>query len=217
MTKQAKADCFSKQQFLDFVIHRGALAFGEYRLKSGRTSPYFFNTGVFNHGADLYKLACFYAAAIIASGIKYDQIFGPAYKGIPLACAVVIALDREFKQQVPFCSSRKEKKTHGDTGLFLGAAPAGRVLIVDDVLTAGTSIHGSINILRQAGAIPVSALVALDRCEHGLNQESAAHDIEAAGLAFISIIDLHDVLGWLSQDNSYATEHNALQTHINNL
>ncbi|MGV0005428.1 MAG: orotate phosphoribosyltransferase [Candidatus Porifericomitaceae bacterium WSBS_2022_MAG_OTU9] len=217
MTEAAKAEPFSKQQFIDFVIHQGALAFGEYRLKSGRTSPYFFNTGVFNKGTYLYKLACFYAAAINASGIEYDQIFGPAYKGIPLACAIVIALDREFKQQVPFCSSRKEEKTHGDAGLFLGAAPAGRVLIVDDVLTAGTSIRGSIDILRQAGATPVSALVALDRCEHGLNMEPAAHDIKAAGLEFMSIIDLHDILEWLSRDHSHATEHSALHAHIKSL
>ena len=203
----------NKQEFIDFAMASEALAFGEYRLKSGRHSPYFFNTGAFNKGADLYRLCRFYATAIRAAGLEFNQIFGPAYKGIPLACNLVAVLDNEFEQRVAFSCNRKEEKKHGDSGVFMGAKPEGKVLIVDDVLTAGTSIKSSISMLRAAGADPVAAVVALDRCEPG-EQQAAAAEIRAMGLELISIIDVSDMLAWLASKPEFAKEHGAMLGHL---
>ena len=202
-----------KQEFIDFAMASKALAFGEYRLKSGRSSPYFFNTGAFNEGADLYRLCRFYATAIDAAGLEFNQVFGPAYKGIPLACNLVTALDQEFGRRVTFCCNRKEEKTHGDGGVFMGAKPEGKVLIVDDVLTAGTSIKASAGMLRKAGAEPVAAVVALDRGELG-ERQPAATEIRAMGLELVSIIDVNDMLSWLAAKPELAQEHGAMLGHV---
>ena len=190
-----------QEQFLDFVINRQILRFGEFTLKSGRQSPYFFNAGLFNTGAALAFIGQCYAAAIQQAGLEYDVIFGPAYKGIPLAAATSIALANNFACDKPYCFNRKEAKDHGEGGTIVGAPLAGRVLVVDDVITAGTAIREVMTIISQAKATAAGVLVALDREERGQQVElSAIGEIRKEfGLPVVSIIALGQIIDYLQQ------------------
>ncbi len=193
-----------QQHFIEFAIRRNVLRFGEFQLKSGRTSPYFFNAGLFNTGEDLLELSKAYAAALQRSGLDYDIIFGPAYKGIPLATVTAMALASEG-QNKPFAFNRKEKKDHGEGGNIVGAPLEGKVLIVDDVITAGTAIRESIDLIRAAGAEPAGVLIALDRQERGTGELSAIQEVEQDfGLPVVSIIQLDQVLDYLSNQPDFA-------------
>ncbi|MGM0767794.1 MAG: orotate phosphoribosyltransferase [Pseudomonadota bacterium] len=193
-----------QQHFIEFAIRRNVLRFGEFKLKSGRTSPYFFNAGLFNTGEDLLELSKAYAAAVQRSGLDYDIIFGPAYKGIPLATVTAMALASEG-QSKPFAFNRKEKKDHGEGGNIVGAPLEGRVLIVDDVITAGTAIRESIDLIRTAGAEPAGVLIALDRQERGNGERSAIQEVEQEfGLPVVSIIQLEQVLDYVSNRPDFA-------------
>lgn len=186
-----------QQQFIEFAIRRNVLRFGEFTLKSGRTSPYFFNAGLFNTGEDLVELSKAYAAALQRSGLDYDIIFGPAYKGIPLATVTAMALASEGTNK-PFAFNRKEKKDHGEGGNIVGAPLQGKVLIVDDVITAGTAIRESIEIIRREGAEPAGVLIALDRQERGNGELSAIQEVKKEfGIPVVSIIALDQVLDYL--------------------
>lgn len=186
-----------QQKFIEFAIRRNVLRFGEFTLKSGRTSPYFFNAGLFNTGEDLLELSKAYAAALQRSGLNYDIIFGPAYKGIPLATVTAMALAADGENK-PFAFNRKEKKDHGEGGNIVGAALQGNVLIVDDVITAGTAIRESIDIIRGAGAEPAGVLIALDRQERGAGELSAIQEVKKDfGIPVVSIITLDQVLDYL--------------------
>ncbi len=189
-----------QKQFLDFVISRQILKFGEFTLKSGRQSPYFFNAGLFNTGAALGFIGRCYAAAIQHAGLDYDVIFGPAYKGIPLAAATSIALAEHFGSDKPYCFNRKEAKDHGEGGTIVGAALAGRVLVIDDVITAGTAIREVMGIISQAKATAAGVVVALDREERGQGELSAIGEIRKEfGLPVVSIIGLQQIIGYLQQ------------------
>lgn len=187
-----------KDDFLAFAIARRVLLFGEFKTKAGRLSPYFFNAGLFDDGAALKRLGEFYAEAILASGLKFDGLFGPAYKGIPLAAAVAIALAARGVN-VPFTYNRKETKDHGEGGSLVGAPLAGRVLIVDDVISAGTSVRESVGLIRAAGAAPCGVAIALDRMERGTGTLSAVQEVERdAGLPVVAIANLEDLLAYLA-------------------
>jgi orotate phosphoribosyltransferase len=184
-----------KHAFIELAMARGALKFGSFTLKSGRQSPYFFNAGLFNTGAALGELGACYADAIVAAGIEFDVLFGPAYKGIPLATAAATALAQRHGRDVPWCFNRKEAKDHGEGGNLVGAPLAGRVLVIDDVITAGTAIRESIGIIRGAGAEPCGVVLALDRQERGRGERSAVQEVEQdMGLPVASIITLADLL-----------------------
>lgn len=193
-----------QQQFIEFAIRRNVLRFGEFTLKSGRTSPYFFNAGLFNTGEDLLELSKAYAAALKRSGLNYDIIFGPAYKGIPLATVTAMALAAEGISK-PFAFNRKEKKDHGEGGNIVGAPLQGRVLIVDDVITAGTAIRESMELIRSSGAEPAGVLIALDRQERGAGELSAIQEVkEEFGIPVVSIIRLDQVLDYLQNRPEFA-------------
>lgn len=188
-----------QQEFLEFALTRGVLKFGEFTLKSGRTSPYFFNAGLFDTGQALAALGRWYAQTIVDSGIGFDMLFGPAYKGIPLVSVTAAALAEHHGRDLPWCFNRKEAKDHGEGGRLVGARLAGRVLIIDDVITAGTAIRESVEIIRAAGATPVGVALALDREERGKDGERSA--VEEAGREFgvqvASIVRLRDLISWL--------------------
>ena len=189
-----------QHEFIDFAIGAGVLRFGEFTLKSGRTSPYFFNAGLFNTGEHLARLGRFYARAIADSGIAFDVLFGPAYKGIPLAAAASIALADHHDRNVPWCFNRKEAKDHGEGGNLVGAGLEGNILVIDDVITAGTAIRESVDIIRAAGANLAGVVIALDRQERGTGQQSAIQEIEASyGITVASIIKLADLLDYLRE------------------
>ena len=193
-----------RQEFIRFAVGEKVLCFGEFKTKAGRMSPYFFNAGLFNHGAALKKLAQFYAKAIQASGVEYDMLFGPAYKGIPLVAAVAIAL-ADAGRDVPFAFNRKEAKDHGEGGSVIGAALEGRALIVDDVISAGTSVRESVELMRAAGAAPAGVVIALDRLERGAGALSAVQEVsQTYDLAVISIATLDDLAGYLAADPAMA-------------
>jgi orotate phosphoribosyltransferase len=180
-----------QREFLDLALARDALRFGRFTLKSGRESPYFFNAGLFNDGEALAVLGRCYAAAIVRSGLAFDMLFGPAYKGIPLAAAAAIALAREHGRNVPWAFNRKEAKDHGEGGHIVGHRLEGRVLIVDDVITAGTAVRESVALIRGTGARPVGIALALDRQERGQGERSAVQEVEAEfGLTCLSILSL---------------------------
>ena len=191
----------SAQDFLAYSLQREVLRFGEFKLKSGRVSPYFFNAGLFNRGSDLVRLGRYYAEAIVASGLEFDLLFGPAYKGIPLAAAVAMALQLEHGRDVPWAFNRKEAKDHGEGGNIVGAPLQGRVLIVDDVITAGTAIREAVDIIRAGGAEPVAVAIALDREERGRGDTSAIAEVESEfGLQVIRVARLTDLIAMLEAD-----------------
>ena len=189
-----------RQDFIRFAINERVLHFGEFKTKAGRMSPYFFNAGLFNHGVALKELAQFYAKAIHASGVAYDMLFGPAYKGIPLVAAVSIAL-ADRGRDVGYAFNRKEAKDHGEGGTVIGAPLAGRVLIVDDVISAGTSVRESVELIRGAGALPCGVAIALDRLERGAGELSAVQEVrQIYNIPVISIATLDDLVAWLTAD-----------------
>lgn len=189
-----------QRDFLDFVIDRGVLRFGAFTLKSGRVSPYFFNAGLFNSGAALARLGRYYAAAITDAGLEFDTLFGPAYKGIPLVSAVAIALAEQHNRDLPWCFNRKEAKDHGEGGLIVGAPLQGRVLIVDDVITAGIAIRETMQILEAHQAIPAGVVIALDRQERGQGALSAVQEVEHAyGIAVTGMVTLSDLVVYLTE------------------
>ena len=186
--------------FIDLALEREALRFGHFKLKSGRESPYFFNAGLFSDGKSAAVLGRCYAAAIVRSGIAFDMIFGPAYKGIPLATATVVALSEHHDRNVPYAFNRKEAKDHGEGGKVVGTSLHGRVLIVDDVITAGTAVRESLDIIRGAGAEPVAVALALDRQERGQGALTAVQEVEKEhGLKCVSIVTLADLIETLSR------------------
>ena len=190
-----------QRDFINFSIATDVLRFGSFTLKSGRQSPYFFNAGLFNTGATLARLGRFYAQAIVASGIQFDMLFGPAYKGIPLAAVTAIALAEQHGIDLPYAFNRKEEKDHGEGGSIVGAPLSGRVLIIDDVITAGTAIREALQIIHAAGAEPVGVAIALDRQERGTGDRSAIQEVEQdLGLAVAPIIRLNDLIDFLATD-----------------
>jgi len=187
-----------QNDFVDFMMEIGALKFGEFTLKSGRVSPYFFNAGLFNQGSHLSRLGQFYAQAIEFSGIKFDVLFGPAYKGIPLAAAAAIALNDSFNRSVPYSFNRKEAKDHGEGGNIVGHPLEGDILIIDDVITAGTAIREAKYIIEASGANTKGVVVALDRQEKGKGELSAIQEVEQNfGISVLSIINLSHIVGYL--------------------
>ena len=186
-----------RKEFIAFCIDCGVLRFGRFKTKAGRISPYFFDAGLFNDGAMLGRLGQFYAKTILASGQAFDMLFGPAYKGIPLAASVAIAL-AQAGRNVPYSFNRKEAKDHGEGGRIIGAPLAGRVLIVDDVISAGTSVRESVELIRADGAIPCGVAIALDRMERGAGERSAVQEVrESFGLPVTAIADLDDLVAFL--------------------
>ena len=194
-----------QSRFLDYCLERGALKFGEFTLKSGRTSPYFFNAGIFNTGADLSALGSFYAEAIQHANIDFDLLFGPAYKGIPLAAITASSLYQDHQRDMPYAFDRKEAKDHGEGGITVGAPIQGRVMIIDDVITAGTAIRQSLKLIESLGAKVCSVTIALDRQEKGQGEHSAIQELEALGIRVVPIIQLADILKYLEANNQ--TEH----------
>ncbi len=189
-----------KKDFIDLAIKYQALGFGEFTLKSGRVSPYFFNAGRFDSGAGLATLGRCYAAAIAASGVEFDVLFGPAYKGIPLGTSTAVALADEHQKDVPFAFNRKEAKDHGEGGTIVGAALTGKVLIIDDVITAGTAVREVIDIIKAAGAEPAGVVIGLNRQERGKAELSAIQEVEHDfGIPVINIIDLQNIVDYLQQ------------------
>jgi orotate phosphoribosyltransferase len=186
-----------RQEFLAFALARDVLRFGEFITKAGRQTPYFFNAGLFNDGESLRRLGKFYAEALVASGLACDQLFGPAYKGITLAAATAIAL-AEKGHNMPFSFNRKEAKDHGEGGTLVGAPLRGRVLIVDDVITAGTSVRESVELIRGQGASPAGVLIALDRMERGQGQRSAVQEVrESFGIPVVAIATVDDLMAFI--------------------
>ena len=187
-----------RRDFIAFACDKGVLRFGEFKTKAGRLSPYFFNAGLFNDGASLTRLADFYAQAILAAGIAFDMLFGPAYKGIPLVAAIAMKL-AERGHNFPFAFNRKEAKDHGEGGTLIGAPLAGRVLIVDDVISAGTSVRESVDIIRHGNATPAGVAIAIDRQERGTGTLSAVQEVEQSlGLPVIAVARLTDVIDFLA-------------------
>lgn len=186
-----------RQEFIEFSLAQNVLRFGEFKTKAGRMSPYFFNAGLFNDGAALDRLSQFYAKAILASGIAIDALFGPAYKGIPLVAVSALALAREGRN-LPFAYNRKEVKDHGEGGNIIGAPLSGRVLIIDDVISAGTSVRESVEIIRGAGATPCGVVIALDRMERGTGELSAVQEVgRDYGIPVVAVATLDDLMAYL--------------------
>ena len=204
-----------QKEFIEFAIQQGVLRFGEFTLKSGRISPYFFNAGLFNTGSALARLGRFYAAALEDSGIEYDVVFGPAYKGIPLSAALSIALADQYQKDLPYVFNRKEAKTRGEGGNLVGAPLEGRVLIVDDVITAGTAIREVMTMINAAdGATPAAALIALDRQERGQGELSAIQEVERDfGITVASIVGLNQVLDYVSGNPELAQYADAIAAY----
>ncbi|RSF01661.1 orotate phosphoribosyltransferase [Achromobacter aegrifaciens] len=205
--------------FVRFALNEGVLRFGSFKVKSGRISPYFFNAGLFNSGRSVGKLAQFYAQALLDSGVEFDMLFGPAYKGIPLSTATAVALAGHPDMKggdVPFAYNRKEAKDHGEGGTLVGAPLKGKVVIIDDVITAGTSVRESVEIIRAAGAEPAAVLIAMDRMERAgpddaLSAHSAVQDVaKTYGMPVVSIASLVDILALLQDDASFAEHREAV-------
>ena len=195
-----------RQDFIRFAIANKAVSFGQFKTKAGRLSPYFFNSGLFNDGDSLNRLAQFYAKAIAASGVGFDMLFGPAYKGIPLVSAVAVALAQSGRN-VPFAFNRKEAKDHGEGGNTIGAPLSGRVLIIDDVISAGTAVRESLNLIRASGAIPCGVVVSLDRMERGAGALSAIQEVQHAyNIPVISVATLDDLVDYLRTDPAHAPD-----------
>jgi orotate phosphoribosyltransferase len=194
-----------RQDFIEFALGCKVLRFGEFTTKAGRLSPYFFNAGLFNDGNSLGRLAEFYAKAVEAGGLKFDMLFGPAYKGIPLVAAITVALAQRGSN-FPFAYNRKEAKDHGEGGSIVGAPLSGRVLIVDDVISAGTSVRESVELIRAAGATPAGVLIALDRQERGLGDLSAVQEVQRDyGIPVIAVAGLADLMAFIEHHAEFAT------------
>lgn len=203
-----------QREFIEFALSRQVLKFGQFTLKSGRISPYFFNAGLFNTGGDLAKLGRFYAAALQDSGIEFDLLFGPAYKGIPIATTTAVALADHYQRDLPYCFNRKEAKTHGEGGSLVGAPLQGRVMLVDDVITAGTAIRESMQIIASAGATLTGVLIALDRQERGKAELSAIQEVERDfSTQVISIINLTDLISYLADQPQMAEHLTSVQAY----
>ncbi len=202
-----------RQAFIQFAIERNVLCFGEFKTKAGRMSPYFFNAGLFNDGDSLRKLGQFYAKAIVAAQLPFDMLFGPAYKGIPLVSTIAIAL-AEMGHNYPFCFNRKEVKDHGEGGVLVGAPLAGRVLIVDDVISAGTSVRESVELIKASSALPSGVVIALDRMERGIGELSAVQEVQQMhGLSVTSIINLNDLVEYLHDHTELTHYLDAVQSY----
>jgi len=208
--------------FVRFALDEGVLRFGRFKVKSGRISPYFFNAGLFNHGASVGRLAQFYAQTLVASGVAFDMLFGPAYKGIPLASTTAVALAGHADMQhrhIPFAFNRKEAKDHGEGGVLVGAPLAGRVVIIDDVITAGTSVRESVDIIRAAGAEPAAVLIALDRMERAgtdkaLSPHSAVQEVaQTYGIPVVSIASLTDIMTLIADGDTFAEHREAVAAY----
>ncbi|BBI92669.1 putative orotate phosphoribosyltransferase [Serratia symbiotica str. Tucson] len=203
-----------QRQFIEFALNKQVLKFGEFTLKSGRISPYFFNAGLFNTGRDLALLGRFYAEALMNSGMDFDLLFGPAYKGIPIATTTAVALAEHHERDVPYCFNRKEAKTHGEGGNLVGSALHGRVLLVDDVITAGTAIRESMEIIGASGATLAGVLIALDRQEHGRGDISAIQEVERDyHCEVIAIVTLKDLITYLEEKPEMADHLAAVRTY----
>ena len=203
-----------QRDFIELTLQREVLRFGEFTLKSGRQSPYFFNMGRIDSGAALARLGRAYAAAMVRAGIEVDMLFGPAYKGIALAAATAIALADGHDRDLPWAYNRKEAKDHGEGGVLVGAPLQGRVLIVDDVMTAGTAVRESLALIREHGATPAGVLIALDRQERGQGERSAAQEVAADhGIPVIAITGLDDVMAYASERPELAAEHARLSAY----
>ncbi|APD87986.1 orotate phosphoribosyltransferase [Alteromonas gracilis] len=206
-----------QRDFIEFAIERGVLKFGEFTLKSGRISPYFFNAGLFNRGGDLAKLGRFYADALMDASVKFDVLFGPAYKGIPIATTTAVALADHHSLDVPYCFNRKEAKTHGEGGNLVGSPLEGKVMLVDDVITAGTAIRESMTLIEQQQASLSGVLIALDRQERGNGELSAIQEVERDfGTQVISIVSLADVVAYLAEKGGFDSEISAINTYREN-
>jgi orotate phosphoribosyltransferase len=198
------------REFIAFACERGVLRFGEFKTKAGRQSPYFFNAGLFNDGASLDRFCDFYAQTILASGLAFDVLFGPAYKGIPLVAGIAIALSRRGRN-VPFCYNRKETKDHGEGGMLVGAPLVGRALIVDDVISAGTSVRESVELIKGAGGMPAGVVIALDRQEVGTGELSAVQEVERSyNMPVLSVATLEDLIAFLAGNGDLERNLNAV-------
>ncbi|MFD2177076.1 orotate phosphoribosyltransferase [Veronia pacifica] len=197
-----------QRQFIEFALEKGVLRFGEFTLKSGRKSPYFFNAGLFNTGRDLARLGRFYAEALVDADIEFDVLFGPAYKGIPIATTTAVALADHHNVDTPYCFNRKEAKNHGEGGNLVGSALDGRIMLVDDVITAGTAIRESMEIIQANGADLAGVLVAIDRQERGKGELSAIQEVERDfGCSVVSIVSLGDVVTYLEEQGGDSAVH----------
>ena len=203
-----------QKEFLDFAIAADVLRFGEFTLKSGRISPYFFNTGLFNTGDRLARLGRFYAQAILHSGLNFDMVYGPAYKGIPLACTTAIALADQHGRDVPYAFNRKEAKKHAEGGVIVGTPLKGKVLIIDDVISAGLSVGESIDIIHQAGATPAGVAIALNRMERGDADVSAVREVEQRHqLSVTSIVTLDTLVAYLEENHEAGAHLSAIRAY----
>ncbi|CAH6784609.1 orotate phosphoribosyltransferase [Vibrio chagasii] len=203
-----------QREFIEFALEKEVLKFGEFTLKSGRKSPYFFNAGLFNTGRDLARLGRFYAAALADSGIEFDVLFGPAYKGIPISTTTAVALADHHDVDTPYCFNRKEAKDHGEGGNLVGSALEGRIMLVDDVITAGTAIRESMEIIQANGADLAGVLVAIDRQEKGKGELSAIQEVERDfGCAIISIVSLTDLVTFLEEKGTDAAHLEAVKAY----
>ena len=203
-----------KRDFIEFALNRNVLKFGEFTLKSGRKSPYFFNAGLFNTGADLARLGEFYAAAIASNAVLFDVVFGPAYKGIPIGTTVSVALFNRYGVDKPVCFNRKETKDHGEGGNLIGSPLQGKILLVDDVITAGTAIRESMELIDANNAELAAVLIALNRKERGKGKLSAIQEVERDyQCRVLSIIDLDDLMQFIEQDPRYTTHLPAMRAY----
>ena len=206
-----------QQAFIEFAIARGVLKFGEFTLKSGRKSPYFFNAGLFNRGGDLARLGRYYADALTDAGIDFDVLFGPAYKGIPIATTTAVALADHHDMDVPYCFNRKEAKAHGEGGNLVGSPLEGKVMLVDDVITAGTAIRESMTLIAANNASLAGVLIALDRQERGTGELSAIQEVERDyNTKVVSIVSLADVVTYLKSAGGYDEAISAIETYREN-
>ena len=203
-----------QHDFIELALECDVLQFGEFELKSGRISPYFFNAGKFSTGGALARLGRCYAAALHASGVHVDMLFGPAYKGIPLVSTTAMALSEQHGVDLPFAFNRKEAKTHGEGGNIVGAPLAGDVVVIDDVMTAGTAIRESMAILNESSARGAGVVIGLDRCERGDGERSAAQQVEQDwGLTVVSVVSLHDIIAWVESNREMAQHREALEQY----
>ncbi len=210
-SNERSAMCSARESFIELSLANGALQFGEFTLKSGRLSPYFFNASVFFSGASLATLGKCYAEFIVNAEFCVDGLFGPAYKGIPIATAVSLALANEYGVSLPITFDRKESKQHGEGGRLIGAPLTGKILLVDDVITAGTAVRRSVELIRSNSATPVGVLIGLDRCERGTGSTSAVQQVrDELDITVVSVITLHDIINWLEKQSGYDSQLSAM-------